>query len=439
MALGSKGAHSGGNASVPLDAEVQALTLEQSKTQARRAIAEAQQATLEAELPSPQSKPRNGTVEIGNKTGLVAGIVARALVEEGVREIVQAVTNFLRDTTTLVVDDRALIATDWCYAMVRRELQAQLQSLATALRFFASDAQPDQRRFGSPGPAIAAPALLTAMTSAPAVFGSAADIAGMFRASHAVSAAEGAIDTTPLIAGVAGALHSQACDVIVDGFQLAEGQIIEDFFAARADRVTLEARLLAAQQESEPAERSIDDLRNQLTDAGTAYDKALGEVPEPPGLEYLRQHVERLQSDLLDAEHEIAPLRAWVAAGQAAITIWDAFAAVVAIPAAGEPYPPLVAAALRERLHGGEKPVRHVLYVGLEGAGGETITRRSLLRTPRKVGIVVGAQLSWLLLSTASGELVAAGSKPLLGQLTYDLEDPSLTNFRRMFPQWRRS
>ncbi|MGB0094282.1 MAG: hypothetical protein WBP81_17355, partial [Solirubrobacteraceae bacterium] len=311
MALGSKGAHSGGNASVPLDAEVQALTLEQSKTQARRAIAEAQQATLEAEPPSPQSKPRNGTVEIGNKTGLVAGIVARALVEEGVREIVQAVANFLRDTTTLVVDDRALIATDWCYAMVRRELQAQLQSLATALRFFASDAQPDQRRFESPGPAIAAPALLTAMTSAPAVIGSAADIAGMFRASHAVSAAEGAIDTTPLIAGVAGALHSQACDVIVDGFQLAEGQIIEDFFAARADRVTLEARLLAAQQESEPAERSIDDLRNQLTDAGTAYDKALGEVPEPPGLEYLRQHVERLQSNLLDAEHEIAPLRAW--------------------------------------------------------------------------------------------------------------------------------
>ena len=136
---------------MPLDAEVQALTLDKSQDAGAEGDCRGTAGHAERELPSPQSKPRNGTVEIGNKTGLVAGIVARALVEEGVREIVQAVANFLRDTTTLVVDDRALIATDWCYAMVRRELQAQLQSLATALRFFASTPSPISGGLSRPG------------------------------------------------------------------------------------------------------------------------------------------------------------------------------------------------------------------------------------------------------------------------------------------------
>jgi hypothetical protein len=110
--------------------------------------------------------------------------------------------------------------------------------------------------------------------------------------------------------------------------------------------------------------------------------------------------------------------RAATAAATAALTRFDAFVtSVTQAPAAGDP--PLIAAAVRERLHADANGYTHVLCVGVESAGGETLTRSGIVRTT--VRFVGGAQVSYLLWDVAQGRLVAANTAPVLGESEFSL------------------
>ena len=442
---------------VALDDEAKRLQLEQVKAEARKAIAQAQQATLQADLPSPQSKPLEGTVTLGDKAGLVAQIVARAVVEEGAREIAGAVAAQCEGQTTLIVEDRNLLAGDWRYALVRTELTTQRDTLAAACGALneateKAAAEPDEPEPagggkieslgpGAAGGAAAAAAATAALgpigllAAAPAVIGGVADVVGMFRSNYTIAAADVQMGATPLVAGVAGELRRLGRAVVVDDFRVLDSPLIGDFFSAREQRLELERQLAElAQRRVEGAGRRIDDLRADRTDAAAAYDKALCADALPPGADTLRRRLEQLDGDIAKAEIAVAPWRALQAAARAAADRWDAFATAVVTAGPGDPYPPLVAAARRERLHANARRVRRVLYVGVEGTGGETITRRSLFRSNDRLGIVGGAQLSWLLLDAENDTLLDGGTKPVLGQLTYDLDDARVTTLRRIRP-----
>ena len=113
----------------------------------------------------------------------------------------------------------------------------------------------------------------------------------------------------------------------------------------------------------------------------------------------------------------MAPAKAHADVADAALARFDDFSTAATTGAT----PPLVAAALRERLHGNDRAYTHVLFVGVEGSGAETITKKGLFRRSGQVGFVGGCEVSFLLLDLESGNVAAAGAVPLVGHLHYDL------------------
>ena len=119
----------------------------------------------------------------------------------------------------------------------------------------------------------------------------------------------------------------------------------------------------------------------------------------------------------------MADPRTMVAIAEAAIASFDSFATAVTTVAERSAHPPLVAAALRERLHAPDDEHTHVLFVGLKSAGGETITRRSLFGRSGEVGFLGGAHVSYLLLNVERNRTVAAGTQSLCRNLKYNPGD----------------
>jgi hypothetical protein len=407
------------SAETPLDEEAKRLKLEQVKAVARKAIAEAQKATLAAQLPSGDTKPLEGKVEVGAKAGIVAQTVAYSLVENAAKGIAVKVKARLAGVTgasVLVVEDRRLVATDWPYEVIRGQLEHERAALDKAADLLEGTLPKKPDRKMDMFTVTAA-----GVTAVAGVVGAAAGVAGMFRTDYSLAAREVAIGTTPLVAAVARELLAASVPVTVDAFGIAAGAVIRDFWAARDRRLEVERLALALKNTRVlPADRRIEDRRAELKDATAAYHKGLGAEKKPEGLPELRQRMESLETSIRTEEDAAAPSRALAAAAEALIARFDAFATAVTAAKPGD-YPPLVAAALREPLHSTPAGHTHVLYVGVEASGGETITRRSLFGKSGQVGFMGGAQISYLLLEVGRNRTVEAGTLALLGHLPYDL------------------
>ena len=66
--------------------------------------------------------------------------------------------------------------------------------------------------------------------------------------------------------------------------------------------------------------------------------------------------------------------------------------------------------------------VTHVLYVGMDEARGDVVTRRSLLGTSGRLGFIGAINASWLLLDTKTGVLAHGGAVAHAKRMLYDLE-----------------
>ncbi|MGO8906597.1 MAG: hypothetical protein ACLQMH_13380 [Solirubrobacteraceae bacterium] len=346
---------------VPPDEEAKQLALEQKKAEASKAIAEAQKATLAADFPASETKPLEGKTAVGTGVGLVAQLLAYKLLGPAATDIANALKSELdADASILIVEDRALIASDWPYTAIREQLKGYEQ-LIEALK---------QRL--EPVPSGRAPrvAIGPVVAGAAAVIGAAATIVGMFRAEYSITSKDVKIGTTPLVAAVARQLLKDH-QVEVDQFALLQDTgIVQEFWETYKKRVELEQASAAHK--------------------GPAKDKAQ-QAPE-------------------------------IAEAEATIKQFDAFVTAAITASKGANYSPLVAAALREALHGDEPKHSHVLYVAIEGTGGETVTRRSLFGRSGQVTHMGGAQVSYLLLDTKENKTVAAGTDTLFGHLSYDLK-----------------
>jgi hypothetical protein len=414
---------------VPLDDEAKRLQLEKTKAEARKAIAEAQKATLAAQLPTSETKPLEGKVDVGAGVGLIAELLAYKLLGPAAATIAAAVKNQLgKDATAsiLVVEDRGLVASDWPYGAIREQLKSHDETLDVATAAL-------MKELGEKAPPtdlVIAPAL----GAATAFVGAAAALVGMFRTDYSIASKEVTIGTTPLVAAVAQHLLTPKIQVSVDQFALVdESAIIKEFWATRMKRVKLERLSLKLKTKTvQPAERRIEDLRAEWKDAWTAYSKALGEATSPPKLEELERRMSTLEGDVKQAESDAAPARGLVAQADAVIAQFDGFATTATTATKEGSYPPLVAAALREALHGDTPKQTHVLYVAVEGSGGETVTRRSLFRRSGQVGFMGGTQVSYLLLHSKENKVVLAGTETLLGHLQYDLNKGEAGAFARV-------
>jgi len=419
---------------VQLDAEAKRLKLEQTKAEARKAIAEAQQATLAAEIPTSDVKPLEGKVELGAGVGLLAALLAHAVLERGADEIVKAlplthVEGKSKGNTVLIVEDRALVESDWPYTMVSSQLEVLSDNLGKAETLL----QPPTEKPHAPAvPATTEEMLLpaAALAAAPALVGAVAGLIGMFKTDYSIASKDVTVGTTPLVAAVAGELLAAGHTVIVDKFTLLaeESPLIKGFRDAREVRNNVYR--LVSQLKSEqldPADHRISTCRTELEAATKAYYDALAKAPATPPKDLetppkdLETRIGDLRRDLKEAEGDSASARWHVAFAEAAIGAFDTFTTAIT-SATGTGDPPLIAAALREHLHM-PKDVTHVLYVGLESSGGETITRRSLFGRSGQVAYMGGTQISYMLLDVPNKNLVAAGTTSEAAYLPFDLKN----------------
>jgi hypothetical protein len=389
---------------VELDEEAKRLKLEAIKAGARKEIAQAQRDTLTALLPSSDLKPLEGKVDVGAGVGLIAKLLGYELLHDAAATIATAIAPKLKNSArVLVVEDRSLAGRDWSYEILRAELDAHIEAMEAAKRVLEGKA------------ALGAEIAVDAISG---VIGAIAGIVGMFRSDYSITAKDFTIGTTPLVAAVTEKLLA-AAELTVEHFSRLEGKIITDFEAARKTRRDLERLSQQKSTRVQETDRRIADLRPMLKAAFASYATVLAGKEDPKPLMEL---IKSLEKDIDDAEKAVAADRGVVILADTVGARFDAFAiAVLASPKDGS-YPPLVGAAMQERLRTGPGKYTHVLYVAVEGAGGETITRKSHLFKSGVMVFMGGAQVSYLLLDLAANTTTAAGTESLLGHLRYELK-----------------
>ena len=447
----------------PMDAELKALQLAQAKVEAQQKILEAQKATIAAQLPASDVKPLAGDTALGANVGLVADLVAHSMLGPAAsriwREIEKEVT---KASSVLIVEDRGLMASDWPYIAIKQQLDREIDYLTglndglTAAEEFEFVIEPplgpspdeDEEAFivfsqgqaevlnryvgeqisVSPGVEVAAAPVAAAIAAAatipalgpvaavPAVLNATAGIAGMLRSDWGVTARTVTVGSSPLVSAVAKRLlDAEIANVGVDGFQLATTEVGTQFNRLSNESVGVADRVLKIKQKFAQADRKL----TELTLVNQAYLDALKATAAVGGLPTLAEWSNRIETQVIRAEESIAPHRATVAAAEAAVARATALTtALTAGPASGPV--PVLAAAAREALHNGK--FTHVLYVAIESAAGETITRKHLFM-PTKVRFVGGMQVTYLLLNVADNRLAGAGSAPALASLRMGLDD----------------
>lgn len=409
---------------VVLDDEAKQLKLTQTKEEARQAIAEARRKTLAALLPTADVKPIEGATEVGERVGLVADLLARSLLDNAAVRIAEDVVTHLGDqATVLLVESRLLTRIDWIYEVVRNQLAAHKDALDRATtKLKETMPKPDA---SDAAPLGALPLLFAAV---PAVVSGLATLFGMFKSDYSIKSREVTIGTTPLIAAVARALIEKKRGVTVSGFEiLRESETMETFWTVLQTRDELERlRVMLHGSYVAPYVSTVQTAGAQVKAAAAALDKALVEGKDDAVVGNLRDRVTSLRQELENMEKEVAPKQALVAFADAVLARFDAFASALLTVPKDEAYPPLVAAAIQARLHAADSGVSHVLFVTVEGAGGETVTRRGPFRKGNEVGFIGGAQVSHLLLALDSGRTVAAGAQPMLAHAGYDLDQGGL-------------
>jgi hypothetical protein len=425
---GGRGPEDGTEADAKVEPESKAeAEARKASAEADKARTDADSAAFSAAFPKGSPKPREGKVEIEGKVGLVSDLIAHAMMRRAGEEIRNDLVALLDkdEHKILLVSSPDLIGSDWPLAAIAPQL-AQHKSELEQTRNRLIDLIAVE--FAVPEPELEIePAAVegdfnamlvgagvlgvgNAMQVSASVISSAAEIAALFQADYKINARDVSIGASPLLAAVAHFLIGRAKEVNVEGFSLLKrSRLFQDFTAAVDLR--LQVRRLATELKASivtPLDRRIEWEK----EAYEAYSKAL--VAEKPvgeeNLYLLRKRVLELHGAIGEAE-DFAAERTGVAVAEGVLRNFDRFATGLLEPPK-EGYPPLLAAAIHERLHSETDGYTHVLYAGVEAAGGETITRSTVARTSiRSIG---GAQVSYLLWDVEEERLLAADSRPFL-------------------------
>jgi hypothetical protein len=414
--------------------------------------ADAQTAEQTANFPPSTFTPREGKLEVGANVGLVSDLIAHKLLDDAAERIVHEIEGGLQHARVLLVFDPNLVASDWPYKSVSTEIERatnELQAVCNELKSAWSSAQ------GRDGDTPGAPTELSpeeieelvqrgqgvmadlgiglAVGAGESVAGGLATLASMFRSDYSLTARSVSIGQVPLAAATAHRLTKRASEVAIENFNLLENSnLLDEFGHVVEHRHEVERELNRVNKGIvEPADRDLSDQK----DAASNLRAALGKdgVSKENLADLFKAKADADGAAVKAKSSAVNEARAAAAVAADALTRFDAFVtAVTQAPATG--YPPLIVAALRERLHGSDEKYTqkytHVLYVGIESAGGETLTRAGIFRTT--VRFVGGAQVSYLLLDVGESRLVAANTAPVLGEMEFKLRQGAAGDLSRL-------
>lgn len=374
-----------------------------------QAIAEANQATLKASLPSPAAQPLEGKVEVSDKSGFFGDLLAYAAMERAVDSLANVVPETA--TSVFVVEDRNLVGSEW----MRTLMEGQIEQHATAVDSALSALTEERGE-------VMTDSVTAALTAAPLVIGAVADLVGMFKTDYAMHGRATTISATALLAETAGKLAGRGITVKLDSFAfIADSSLVASFESLR-EKLTSLRNALTRLNETEVNRRQleIDDLVKTIDGAEKTWGKAV-ETEKAAGAEAALKRLAELRAERRALADKLAPEKAKATQAEAVVKAADEFVKA-AVTATADAPPPILAAAIRERL----KDVSHVLFVSTEAAGDEAVTRHGLFAKSGIVGYIGGCNVSYLILDVAADK-VTGGSGSWIGHTRYDLKDGNLS------------
>lgn len=434
------------------DPALRAIQLEEAKANRDLALASALKGSAEAEKaatdaksaadsaasPAPTTKAPEGKVEVGEKTGLVADLVAHAMIRRAAEQISNEIPKQVlkAESRVLLVSSPDLIGSDWPYMSISEQIEhhrAGLEAILPGLSavdeadlaielnqapFFGMEATiaDGANLIEAPEGAFAALAAVPPLAPLQAVssaIGGVADIVSMFRSDYGITARDVSIGATPLLAALARFLVPRVDEVNVDGFSLLKkSELFAKFNAAAKSRLDLQ---VAASRLKETKVAPFEQLTERAKEARTAYNSAVTaeHAPTKPVLTDMRKRAEKFEAELAGAAAGAAAARTQIGVAEAAVQRFDSFAGeLLKAPEGG--YPPIVAAAIRERLHA-DSGYTHVIYAGVESAGGESISRRTIFKSSMR--FMGGATATFLIWDVSEEKLVTSDTIPFLGEI----------------------
>jgi hypothetical protein len=384
---------------VPLDDEARLLLLEQKKAEARKAIVEASTPAV-PKIADSLSLGEKGasslaSVEASRGTKLAAGDIAKA---------VGAIAGV---TTVVLVEDRGVAQND----IALTEVQSRLDGLDTTFSSLESviPAIPAPHAGGTElAPVLALPAILAIANLASGIF-------GLFRSDYSVSSRDVTPDKLGLIAEVAAGLSGQSKTVILPGFGLVnESALINKFRALVVRRYELERRIAYLDNGKVlPATQELDALRARLAKLEEAADGYFADGSKDDAWKKAQELITTVSAKIKEksADAALSADRSNVATGRSVLTAFDAAATALTTPPATG-YPPLIAAALREKvkmLAAAKGGSPHLLFVDVSSAGADAVTRSSGGLNGARAAFIGGVGVTYFL-ADAEGRLVSSGT-----------------------------
>lgn len=387
-------------------AEAQKATVEKDwereKLQATRelGLAQAQADILSKLFPKGEAKPLEGKVDIKD-VGSVARLVAYHAMGEIASEIAAAIEKVLKEIKTAETAEtketeatKVMIIPLLDFAsgdlplleiMEQFDLFEKLLSARIEENWKILQEEPAKALYFAL-PAIA-PMAASILAMAGAIIPGMANLAGFFKTDYSITGYEFDLDKEGLIARVAGEMSKTGREVCLYNFytlwDLAELPIIKKF--AQLNSLSLDLQ------------SSKEGLAERIKMDATAG------------------------KDTADADKALK-------ASQALLDAVKNYVQAITTKAAGEDYPRLVRAALRDRVR--QMKITHLLYLNvLPKGGGEAITKKSVWRNTKFVSYLGGVAVSYVL-AKAGGRIISGDTVVRLSVYDYRLAVPDKSILR---------
>jgi hypothetical protein len=328
------------------------VLLKKEIAEAGQAIAEADLATLKAKYMTGETKPLEGTITAGEKSGYYAEIVAYSVMDGVADDISEKISGLGLDsdkTRIMMVDSLDVCSADVQLTQVKKQLsywQGQLNNEKSKIDGLFREEQM----------MVAIPALPLVMTG---LLGSAADIIGYFRVNYDIKGREIKLSDMALKSLIAG--RSKYPIYIAAFHRISSSDLLDDY--------------------------------NELIKARTALKTDMARLKDR--LDGLAAHGSEKRKKELEAAHQET---------DTLIKSFDEFTKILVSVPEGKDYSPLAVAMIREYFDWLQ--ITHLLYTKVTSSGGDFITSHGLFQWG-KVAFLSGCALTYVLAKT-DGQIVAA-------------------------------
>ncbi|MBK8835484.1 MAG: hypothetical protein IPO29_11755 [Anaerolineae bacterium] len=313
---------------VPLDQEAKDLKLAQTKAEARKGIAEAEAATLKAQLPAVTATGLEGTIEAKDKFGTLAEVVGYAALGDAAAEIARRVNDAIKgpgSPRVLLVEQTDIASTDAVLLQIKPVLDWHEADISARIGALETLGKPREAPADDSDTLREMLSITSALAVGGAVIGAVSQIASLIRTNYVATGREFKADNLALMAEVARRLKELQVSAVIEGFDLITASpLFARFAALQKQRAHLDAqRRRVNEVVIAPAVATTTDLAKRIGD--TELEVARRKDDGKPAGE-LEKQIKTWKGAQAELALRLEVARTAVAQADATAAAWDTLA-----------------------------------------------------------------------------------------------------------------